>query len=223
MLSKLSETELVWRIREQVATRSPRGLSFALHLSIFVGVFIITLPKSEPEKVKVNFEVLEQPKVAQAIKIQPKPKTKPKPVTEKRKVFGLNRKALTTSGGVGVKLGNTVAKDFDDKTLRKSDDDLPIPTADYLVSSMPVLQSEFRIPYPREAKRKKIEGPVVMDILIDASGRVREAELVTGPGYGLDEAAMDAVYRFQFRPAEVDGKPVAVRIRYIYRFVLENS
>jgi protein TonB len=62
----------------------------------------------------------------------------------------------------------------------------------------------------------------VMDILVDGAGTVREAKLVNGPGAGLDEAALEAVKRFRFKPAEVDGKPVAVRIRYAYRFVLEH-
>jgi protein TonB len=57
--------------------------------------------------------------------------------------------------------------------------------------------------------------------LIDAEGRVRDAKLVSGPGHGLNEAALEAIKSFRFRPAEVDGRPVAVRIPFTYNFLLK--
>jgi protein TonB len=87
---------------------------------------------------------------------------------------------------------------------------------------MPELKSEFRIPYPPEAKQKGIQGAVVMDILIDAQGTVRDAKLIEGPGSGLNEAALEAVKKFKFSPAFMQDKPVAVKIRYAYRFILER-
>lgn len=37
-----------------------------------------------------------------------------------------------------------------------------------------------------------------MDLLIDGKGKVREVKFVDGPGFGLNEAALEAVQRFQF-------------------------
>jgi protein TonB len=88
---------------------------------------------------------------------------------------------------------------------------------------MPSVAAEVRIPYPPEAREKKIEGKVVMELLIDAEGKVRNATIVSGPGYGLNEAALEAIYRFKFKPAEVEGKPVAVKIPYTYNFVLASQ
>jgi len=42
-----------------------------------------------------------------------------------------------------------------------------------------------------------------------------------GAGDGFDEAAVSAVKRFRFSPAEVDGAPAPVQIEYAYHFVLE--
>src|SRR5207237_3420363 len=35
--------------------------------------------------------------------------------------------------------------------------------------------------------------------------------------------AVEAIRRFSFSPAEIDGRPAAVRIRYVYHFVIERK
>lgn len=206
-------------------------ISFGIHLT-FLAVAILTqlqvLTFFRTEKVPI--EVLVQPKTAPAnLNINPV-----KPVTEKpkeespaqKKVFGVSRKAITTSttteNTAQIKQGNTVAKENDNLTLDKNNaDSIPIPTDDYLVTSQPVLLKDVKIVYPEEAKKAGIEGPVVMNLLIDKDGRVRDVKLIKGPGYGLNEAAQKAVLEFVFRPAKVKDESVAVMIRYTYRFVLE--
>lgn len=122
-----------------------------------------------------------------------------------------------------VKAGNTLAKTPDQEKLRPEDaDSLPVPTEEYLVTEMPKLAQEVRVAYPPDARQKGIEGPVVMDLLIDATGRVRDAKLLQGPDESLNQAALVAVRGFVFKPAMVQDKAVAVRIRYAYRFVLER-
>jgi protein TonB len=138
-------------------------------------------------------------------------------------VYGLSKKALTAeSSDLSFKAGNTIAKEKDEKVLTNEPDALPVPTDEYLVSRMPALKEEFRIPYPEAAKAGRIQGAVVMDLLIDIEGIVRDVVLVSGPGGGLNEAALDAVMKFKFTPAYREAEPVAVRIRYAYRFILEK-
>lgn len=210
--------------------RHPLVQSTLLHLAIvFVGITLFYKPKTE--KKIVRFEVYEAPKlVDKTLNLQPpKPElAKPAPPPpETKKVFGVSRKALTTSSvdasSAEIKTGNTVAKEMDDLKLDPNDvDSLPIPADEFLVTSMPVLVSEVRIAYPEEAKKAGIEGPVVMDLLIDEQGKVRQVNLVKGPGFGLNEAALTAIKNFQFRPAKIKEQSVAVKIRYTYRFILEN-
>ena len=173
---------------------------------------------------KVEFEVIENPVVAPQMNLSAEPKPNPpKPVTPAaRKVFGATRDSLKSDEGLAMKAGNTVATAPDNEKLNDSDaNSLPIPTDEYLVSKMPSVVSEIRIPYPPEAKAKKIEGKVVLELLIDAFGQVRDAKLVSGPGFGLNEAALAAIRQFKFRPAEVEGKAVAVRIPFTYNFLLK--
>jgi len=159
------------------------------------------------------------PRAPELMKAPPKPEVR----ASARKVFGVAKNAVMSDTGLETKAGNTVAKAQDDIKLRASDEDaLPIPADEFLVSRMPRLKSEVRVPYPEAAKKAGIEGAVIMDILVDATGRVREATLVEGPGQGLNEAALAAVRRFEFEPAQMGDKRVAVRIRYAYRFVLER-
>ena len=160
-----------------------------------------------------------------AVNIQSRPEPKKSETKKPRAVFGASRKSLTTDApdASEFKAGNTVAKAPDQEKLKPEDaDSLPVPTEEYLVTQMPELAQEVRVPYPAEAKRKGAQGSVVMDILIDASGKVREANLVQGPEDSLNAAALEAVRGFAFKPARIQDKAVAVRIRYAYRFVLER-
>ena len=78
--------------------------------------------------------------------------------------------------------------------------------------------------YPRAAKRKKIKAELVLNLLIDERGLVREAAIleryligedpndkqpVAELGYGLEEAAFEAAHRWRFRPAYENGQPVS--------------
>jgi len=203
----------------------PVALSLQIHLGVAALIFLLFwLQHGIPQTQKIAIEVYEFPKVA-PVQIAPQTLKPEPPKPEQRQVFGRSRKSLTSdsAGAVDIKTGNTVTKENDDLKLQPSDADaLPIPTDDYLVARMPKLKSEIRIPYPPEAKKNNIEGPVVMDILIDKSGRVRTVQLVRGPGFGLNEAATQALQQFTFEPAATADGPVAVKIRYTYRFVLES-
>jgi len=77
--------------------------------------------------------------------------------------------------------------------------------------------------YPPEAEAARIEGAVVLSIVIGEDGEVRQA-VVTDPGPhpGFAPAALHAVQQFRFRPAEIDGVPAAVEIEYRYAFVLRR-
>lgn len=56
--------------------------------------------------------------------------------------------------------------------------------------------------YPDEARSSEIEGTVVVEATIDCSGKVRNARVLQGLGHGLDEAAMTAIRKTEFEPAE---------------------
>lgn len=84
----------------------------------------------------------------------------------------------------------------------------------------PALERHVEAPYPRQAFEGRVEGRVLLLLTISTDGSVSEAEILDGPGHGLDEAARDAALGFLFRPARVRGEPRAARIQYAYEFHL---
>jgi protein TonB len=75
--------------------------------------------------------------------------------------------------------------------------------------------------YPENAKEAKIEGIVVVDTVIDTAGRVRQPKIkATSGNKDLDQAAIDAVSQWTFKPATLDGKPVEVYYTLTIRFAL---
>jgi protein TonB len=64
--------------------------------------------------------------------------------------------------------------------------------------------------YPESARRRGIEGTVLLQMRITAQGRVEAVKVVRSAGYPeLDESAIEAVRRWRFEPARRNGAPVA--------------
>ncbi len=214
-------------------------LLHAVLAAIVVSVAIFADTETENKPATIKFKVIERPVTKKAkLKATPSPPlvkkiTKPPPKrvakqkkkkTKKkaRRVFGVSKKSITTKRGDApvVKRGNTIAAEVDQKKLRKDDEEeLPIPQAEYLVTEMPAVISEASIVYP---EGMQLEGTVVLSVLVDARGRVRAARVVEGLAAAMDAEALRAIKRYRFRPAKIASTPVAVRIRYAIKFVLEN-
>jgi len=65
-------------------------------------------------------------------------------------------------------------------------------------------------PYPSVARRMGEQGEVRLDVRVGTDGAVLDVRLRTSSGSPtLDRAAIDTVRRWRFRPATVDGQPVA--------------
>ena len=64
--------------------------------------------------------------------------------------------------------------------------------------------------YTEEARDAKIEGSVTLSVVIEADGRIYEANVVKGLDPGLDANALAAVRMWVFEPATKRGEPVAV-------------
>jgi TonB family protein len=62
--------------------------------------------------------------------------------------------------------------------------------------------------YTEEARRMKLEGEVLLEVLFSADGRIQVQRVVRGLGFGLDEAAVTAASRIRFKPAQRSGQPV---------------
>jgi TonB family protein len=64
--------------------------------------------------------------------------------------------------------------------------------------------------YTPEARDKKIEGEVQLEVSFDSSGQIHVLRVLHGLGFGLDENARIAAGQIRFRPATRNGSPVDV-------------
>jgi protein TonB len=82
----------------------------------------------------------------------------------------------------------------------------PVPVRDFDRGPRPLRVT--KPVYPQEAFVKKVEGTVVIEIVIDASGQVARARIVQSIPL-LDRAALACVREWLFQPALKQGHPVA--------------
>jgi TonB family protein len=61
--------------------------------------------------------------------------------------------------------------------------------------------------YTEEARTKRIEGEVLLEVTFEASGKIHVLKVVRGLGHGLDDAAVHAAEQIRFKPALKDGQP----------------
>ena len=62
--------------------------------------------------------------------------------------------------------------------------------------------------YTEEARRLRIEGEVLLEVLFTATGTAQVQRILRGLGHGLDESAATSATQIQFRPAQRAGQPV---------------
>ncbi|HEY3348611.1 MAG TPA: energy transducer TonB [Thermoanaerobaculia bacterium] len=77
-------------------------------------------------------------------------------------------------------------------------------------SELPVLITRADPKYPEAARKLKLGGDVVLRVVVEANGSIGRIEVVTGAPFGMTEAATDAVRKWTYRPARVNGQVVAV-------------
>ena len=65
------------------------------------------------------------------------------------------------------------------------------------------------VKYPGEARNRRVEGLVVVRMTVGEDGRVTNAFVAKGIGYGCDQEALRVIYNARFEPATHKGKAVA--------------
>jgi len=73
--------------------------------------------------------------------------------------------------------------------------------------------------YPEQARTEQIQGPVVMDVMVNSSGVVKELKLVSGDPI-LAAAASDAVRQWRFKTFFRNGQPSEFQTRITVDFRL---
>ena len=75
--------------------------------------------------------------------------------------------------------------------------------------------------YPELARKARVEGRVILEAIIDETGRVSVQRIIQSQPMGLDRASIDAVESWRFEPATLRGEPVPVFYNLTIHFALD--
>src|SRR5436309_3834877 len=74
--------------------------------------------------------------------------------------------------------------------------------------------------YPEVARKARISGIVIVECTISRAGDVTDIHVLKPLPFGLDQAAVDAVKRWKFKPGTLNGQPVDVIFNLTVNFKL---
>jgi len=180
----------------------------------------IVEPDPEPE-----IKPIEKPEIKKVLKpiklvikhkvlhnIKPKSKPKPPPIVRAKKVEPVKRKVVEIRPvSVPVRQTKIVAANSGEAAYVA-----PNGTTAYLSNPKPA--------YPKMARRRGLEGVVVLAVSVSSQGSVKGLELKKSSGHKLlDNAAKNAVKRWRFTPATRGGIKVNAMVDVPIRFTLNKT
>lgn len=84
----------------------------------------------------------------------------------------------------------------------------------------PRLLKEVKPTYTEEARKRRVMGAVVLEIVVRVDGTVGDVRILEGLGSGLDQRAIEAVKQWRFAPAQRLGRPVDLLVEVAVEFRL---
>ena len=205
-------------------------------------------PEKKPEPpVPVEKPTRPPPRIAKA---PPPVAAPPPPVAAKTtpvRVVGLNLES-TTEGGSGpafavgnTRQGETADHAVDPKSVKaaapiaaraaatrvaaevnnKAATNIPLAG---IVRTAPKRRHPAKLPYPETLKSQGIEGAVLVNVTIDATGKVTKVDILKASPYPeFNEIARATALTEEFEPATRNGVPVEQSLSFTYRFNLEDG
>ena len=136
------------------------------------------------------------------------------------------RKAMTADSNVGAQLVASNANSTASPSVRVDSEPPAAPAPRPIlkpVSGGVLNGTALNLPspsYPDTARRLRMTGVVVVQVIVDETGKVISAEVLSGPSL-LKEAAVQAALRARFSPTKLSGQPVKVSGVINYKFSLQ--
>jgi len=75
--------------------------------------------------------------------------------------------------------------------------------------------------YTEIARKARIQGVVIVQAIIDKQGNVTNVKVLKGLPMGLSEQSVEAIKKWKFKPATLNGKPVDVYYNLTVNFRLQ--
>ncbi len=95
------------------------------------------------------------------------------------------------------------------------------PTLLPVLQAQPLYKKNPPPRYPSQARRRRHQGTVHIEVLVNTAGRVSDLKVQTSSGYGsLDKAALAAVRKWHFEPGTRGSQKIEMWVRVPVRFEL---
>jgi TonB family protein len=77
--------------------------------------------------------------------------------------------------------------------------------------------------YPKEAIKSAQQGIAVIEAQYNGKGKVVDTAVLEAPSPTIGQAVIDAVKQWKFKSSSLDGKPVSVRGKLTFYFVIDKD
>ena len=101
-----------------------------------------------------------------------------------------------------------------------SESDMPVPVPLFKLTETPRFLHQQQPVYPEAMRALGKTGEVVLSVLLDKTGKVRDIKVLSADDDAFTQAAIAAVLASSFIPAKIDGNPVAVKLKLPITFKL---
>lgn len=200
-------------------------VSFAAHVA---GGLVLAVVKPPPPKAEEVIEIstFDMEKKKEEQKPEPEPEEAPTPAPRASKAAPapapvVQNIGFVVSGGGGGPGG--IAVPVAPQPVVRQEARQVAAVAGPTCAEPEAKAKPLRVPKPAytdEARAAGIQGKVRVQLTIGVDGKITDATIVEGLGYGLDEAALAALREAEFVPAQRCGKPVVSTFTTALRFVL---
>ena len=116
-----------------------------------------------------------------------------------------------------------VPKSQDEKTSNPLPQDIKTSDPMRITSDVvqPVLIHRVNPEYPEIARKSRVQGVIILEAIITREGTVEKVKILRGVHPLLDQAAVNAVKQWRYKPATLNGKPVKVYSTVTVNFKLK--
>lgn len=122
------------------------------------------------------------------------------------------------SAEISDKLKITSKEELNEKAASKLEE-LPTENSPEAKGFRPPLPYKQITPtYTRLAYLYSVEATVDIEIDVDENGKIQRTEIIRWAGFGLDESVDKTVRQMNWKPADRDGKTLAMRVLLRYNF-----
>jgi tetratricopeptide (TPR) repeat protein len=84
------------------------------------------------------------------------------------------------------------------------------------VTQMAFMKEQLQVPYTAEAAQNKVEGKIVLKLVVCSNGRVSDITSDEVLPFGLTERAIEAIRKVHFQPALLGTQPVSVMTKQTF-------